>query len=51
MNDPQLNEKLWQKWLWKNRELDKAAARNRLRFLQIVLGVVFAGAVLRNYMG
>jgi hypothetical protein len=48
--NPQLNERLWQQWVWKNRQLDKAGARNRLRFFQIVLVLVFVAAVLQNLM-
>jgi hypothetical protein len=46
--NPQLNERLWQQWVCKNRELDKAGARNRLRFFQVVLVMVFAAAVLQS---
>ena len=46
----QINERLWQKWIWKNRELDKAGARNRLRFFQVLLALTFAGALLQNFM-
>jgi hypothetical protein len=48
MNDPQINEHLWQKWIWKNRELDKVAARKRVRFLQVVLLLVVAAAVFQS---
>ena len=47
---PQINERLWQAWIWKNRELDKAGARKRLRFFQCVLAVVIAGALIQNYV-
>jgi len=45
-----INERLWQKWLWKNRELDKAGARNRLRFFEVLLALAVAGAVLQSFM-
>ena len=47
---PQINERLWQTWIWKNRELDKAGARKRLRFFQCVLVVVVVGAAIQSYM-
>ena len=47
---PQINERIWQAWIWKNRELDKAGARKRLRFLQCVLAVVIVGAAIQSYM-
>ena len=47
---PQINERLWQAWIWRNRELDKAWARKRLRFFQVVLAVVLMGAVLQNFI-
>jgi hypothetical protein len=46
----QINERLWQKWIWKNRELDKAGARNRLRFFQVVLALTVAGVLLQNFL-
>ena len=45
---PQLNERLWQAWICKNRESDRAWARKRSRFLQVVLGIVFVVAVVQN---
>jgi hypothetical protein len=45
---PQLNERLWQAWICKNRESDRAWARKRSRFLQVALGVVFVAAVVQN---
>jgi hypothetical protein len=47
---PQINERLWQKWIWKNRELDKADARKRLRFFQILLVLTVGAVVVQNYM-
>lgn len=47
---PQINERLWQAWIWKNRELDKAGARKRLRFFYCVLAVVVVGAAIQSYM-
>jgi hypothetical protein len=35
--NPEVNERLWQAWTYKNRQLDKASAKNRLRFLQLLL--------------
>lgn len=48
--NPELNQRLWQIWMNKNRELDKAAARNRLRFLKVVLAVAFAVAVSQQFL-
>ena len=48
--NPQVNERLWQKWIWKNRELDKAGARKRLRFFQILLLLAVTAAVLQSFM-
>jgi hypothetical protein len=49
-DNPKVNERLWQAWIWKNRQLDKAAARRRLRVLQVVLGIVFVAAVIQALM-
>lgn len=35
--NPEVNERLWQAWIYKNRQLDKVSAKNRLRFLQLLL--------------
>jgi hypothetical protein len=43
-----INERLWQAWLWKGRELDRLGARNRLRFLQALLGIGAVVAVFQN---
>jgi hypothetical protein len=43
----QIDERLWQKWIWKGRELDKAGARNRLRFFQVLLALSVAGVLLQ----
>lgn len=48
---PQINERLWQAWEVKNRELDRRSAARRLRFLKAVLAVVVAGAALYSYLG
>jgi hypothetical protein len=48
---PQLNERLWQTWVVKNRELDRRGAARRLRFLKIVVAVVLAGVALHRYLG
>jgi len=50
LENPQVNERLWQKWIWKNHELDKAGARKRLRFFQILLMVAIGAAVAQNFM-
>jgi len=47
--NPQINERLWQAWLWKGRELDRLGARNRLRFLQLLLGIAAVVAVFQNF--
>lgn len=41
-----LNERLWQAWVCKNRELDKAGAAMRLRLLLVVLGVIGVAALV-----
>ena len=48
--NPPINERLWQAWLWKGRELDRLGARNRLRFLQLLLGVLAVVAVVQNLL-
>ena len=45
-----LNERLWQAWVCKNRELDKAAVRKRWRLLQVVLGIVVLGAIVQSFI-
>jgi len=50
LDNPQVNEHLWQKWIWKNRELDKAGARKRLRFFQVLLLLAVAAAVLQSFL-
>ena len=47
---PQLSERLWQEWQWKNRERDRIGARNRRRFLAILLAAVFVAALVENYI-
>ena len=48
---PQVNERLWQAWVVKNRELDRRGAVKRRRFLIVLLVLVLVGAVLRSYLG
>ena len=48
---PQINERLWQAWVVKNRELDRRGAARRLRFLKVVVAVVLAGVVIYSYLG
>jgi hypothetical protein len=50
LEPPQINERLWQKWIWKNREMDKADARKRLRFFQVLLVVTIGAVVVQNFM-
>jgi hypothetical protein len=45
---PAVNERLWQAWVYKNRQRDKAGARRRLRFLKVVLMVTFAAAIIQQ---
>lgn len=47
-DNPKLNERLWQTWIWKNRERDRAAAVRRRRVFQVALGVVVVAAVVEN---
>ena len=47
--EPQVSERLWQEWQFRNRERDKRGARNRLRFLKVLLAVVFLVAVVQSY--
>ena len=46
-----INERLWQAWVVKNRELDRQGAVRRLRFLKVVVAVVLAGGLLYRYLG
>ena len=48
---PEINERLWQAWVVKNRELDRLGAARRLRLLKVVVVVVLAGALLYRYLG
>ena len=48
---PLVNERLWQAWVVKNRELDRRGAVKRRRFLIVLLVLVLVGAVLRSYLG
>ena len=47
---PQIDERLWQAWVVKNREMDRQGAVRRLRFLKVVVAVVLAGVVLYRYL-
>jgi len=49
-DNPQLNERLWQAWVCKNRELDRIGAVRRLRGLKLLLGVVFVVAIFQNWI-
>ena len=46
-----INERLWQAWVVKNRELDRQAAVRRLRFLKVLVAAVLAGGLLYRYLG
>jgi len=46
--NPEVNERLWQAWVYKNRQLDKAGARRRRQFLLIGLVLTFAAAVFQQ---
>ena len=48
--NPEINQRLWQEWIYKNRERDKAAAKNRLRFFKVLLLVAFAAAVTQQFL-
>lgn len=48
---PQINERLWQAWVVKNRELDRRGAARRLRLLKVVVVVVLAGLMIYRYLG
>ena len=48
-DNPQLNERLWQAWVCKNREMDRAGAVKRRRILKVVaaIGVLAAISLIR----
>jgi len=46
----QVSERLWQEWQWRNRERDRIGAINRLRFLKVLLALVFLVAVVQNFI-
>ena len=48
--NPEINQRLWQAWIYKNRELDKAAAKNRMRLFKVLLLVAFAAAVTQQFL-
>jgi hypothetical protein len=43
-----LNERLWQAWVCKNRELDRASAAMRLRLFLVVLGIIGVAALVQT---
>jgi hypothetical protein len=45
---PQINERLWQAWVVKNRELDRRGAVKRVRFLSLVLAVLVIAAAIHH---
>jgi hypothetical protein len=45
----QINERLWQAWVVKNRELDRRGAAKRVWFLSFVLALTVVGAAARSY--
>jgi len=47
----QLNERLWQAWLIKNREMDRAGAVRRWKILKIVAVVGVVGAIVQTLIG
>jgi len=49
-DSPKLNGRVWQAWVYKNRELDKTRAARRMRTLQVVLGIVILAAMVRHFM-
>ena len=46
---PQINERLWQDWLMKGREMDRIGAVRRVRLLGVILAIVIAVAVFQSY--
>jgi hypothetical protein len=48
--NPQVNERLWQTWLWKGRQQDKLRAKRIRQFFQVVLAMTFAAAVLQHFL-
>jgi hypothetical protein len=48
--NPEVNQRLWQAWIHKNRELDKAAAKNRMRFFKVLLVAAFVAAVSQQFI-
>jgi len=47
----QVNERRWQTWVVKNRELDRRSAARRLRLLKVVVAVILVGVALHRYLG
>ena len=48
-DSPQVNERLWQAWLWKNRESDRIGVARRLKGLQIVLALLVVAAIIQSF--
>lgn len=48
---PQLSDRAWQAWQWKNRQRDKVAAARRLKFLKLVLGLAVVAALVQGLTG
>jgi hypothetical protein len=49
--NPLINERLWQAWIVKNRELDRQFAVKRRRVIVVVLAMLAAGVTLHRYLG
>jgi hypothetical protein len=47
---PLVNERLWQAWQLKNRELDRLSALRTKRFLAVALALAFASALLWDFL-
>jgi hypothetical protein len=45
---PQLNERLWQAWVCKNRERDRAGAIKRWRILKVVVAIGVFVAIVQS---
>jgi hypothetical protein len=46
-NNPQLNERIWQGWIQKNRSLDKLRFARRLKVIGILAVFLAVSALLR----
>jgi len=49
--NPLVNERLWQAWVVKNRELDRQFAVKRRRVIVVVLVMLAVGVALHRYLG